>query len=203
MKGSKIVFGIMSLLIFVSMGLTSCSDMIGGETVSDENSDSIRFVTKYSMEYPPRTIEELVADSVLIVRAKAVAAMPSEKRENMVVTDRLFEILQVYLGDKKAGDRITVEMLGGRIGDTEYVASGEKALQNDEEVILILSYPRDENDKIISQEYYIYYPPAGIYYAAKDFSAKSGERFVANDPNFSFDTATIQTRIDAIRAATE
>ena len=200
MKNVKISVGIMSLLIIAAMSLASCSNTANIVDKANDEADNATYITEYSMEYIQKSIDELVASSALIVRANMVDIMPSEKRNELVVTDHIFEILEVYSGDKKAGDKITVEMLGGVLNDTKYVANGERGVQSGDEVILILSYPTDENDKIISTDYYVYYPRAGIYYKNDKVSMKDGEQFVANDSSRKLNTSTIQAQIDEIYA---
>ncbi len=203
MKKIRVVARIMCLLIVASILLASCSNVTDNSKVGDlhETSDNVKYITEYSMQYPPKSIEELVASSELIVRANMVDLMPSEERDGLVVTDHIFEISEVYSGDKKAGEKITVEMLGGTLDDTKYVANGEKEVQTGDEVILILSYPMNENDEISSKDYYVYYPPAGIYYKTEKISEKDGEQFIANNSSYTFDLSTVQSKIDSIKKA--
>ena len=119
----------------------------------------------------------------------------TKERNHLVVTDCLFEVLEVYSGEKAVGDTVTVEMPGG-VKDTP---SDEDPIGAGQQVILILSYPTDENGAVSSTEYYVYYPPAGLYRQSED----DPDRFVARDSGFSFHASTAREEIDAVRQAAQ
>ena len=131
--------------------------------------------------YPARTLDELVQKSALIVHAKKIGENPArmDDRLDAAVTDYHFEVLDIYHGDKKVGDTITVEFDYGTVDGTAYGSGAYRVLENGREALMILSYPTDAEDEITTTERYVFYPPGGIFYGTGDgqFQALNGKVF--------------------------
>ncbi len=151
------------------------------------------------MLYPECTIDELIEESVLVVRANKKAAVGAEQRDTLVYTDYAFEVEEVFFGDKSVGDEITVQFIGGVIDDHEYIYEDQIDISESNEVIMILNYPTDGNDEVVTTERYTFYPPMGVLSLTDEKSEDGHAYFEAYAPNVKYTTYELRDLVDRIK----
>lgn len=184
----KILTALMIVTVIIS--LFGCSN-----ANTNEPRQEIKYRKTLSAEWIEKTFQEVVQDSVLIVRAKKVSEIEAINDNNLVFTNNSFEILETFYGDKSVRDRITISVHGGIIGDTEHVTEGQKKIELGEEVLLMLNYPTDADNKVITKDRYVFYLPRGIFYS--DATAK--DTFVSQDGTISYTLGDFETAVKNIK----
>lgn len=198
---------ILALLMAAAVTLCSCADTKSPENTDDtavnsSNAESTvpdtgaySVVTQYSMIYPELDTDDVINDSVLIVRAKLKDTLAPTERYNLVYTDHVFEIEEVFFGDKSVGDEITVEFIGGMLDGIEYVMPDAISVPENGEVIMILGYPTDENDEVTTTDRYTFFPPKGVLNLTDDISDDGSAIYEASDTSVRF---TVNDLVDTI-----
>ena len=169
--------------------------------------------TSFQASYPYRTKSEVLNDSNLIIRAKAKEKLPSkyanpdfelgEDIPNFIVTDVLFDVIDVYKGEVDKSKPVTVRIEGGKVEVIENGKATTFEFENPsmpnfkigDEVILVLAYPRGAGDRRISSEYYVFNPLKGVYFPEKEKDGNITYKAAGSDETLKL--STIQTEIDA------
>ena len=205
------LFAVTLSLIFA---LVSCSNSVvtspKGETGSPETEINVvtenvgdhgetekpQVVNVESTLWPERSLEELVTDAELIVRAKYVGHDPSYRNEEgtdrHVYTDHRFEVLEAYKGDRKVGDEVVVKCYGGEFEGQLYVSEDQTQFKDGQEYIMILTNETDENDVPTENDKYWHYPPKGILALDED------GKYTAIDPSVSFTAEEFRSEVEKI-----
>lgn len=198
----KFLVLILALLMALTAVLSSCANQ-NTDTREESNFESTvdtgRYVSQYSMLYPDCTIDELIERSVLVVRAKHKAVLDSEKRDTLVYTDHVFEVEEVFFGDKSVGDEITVQFIGGVIDDHEYIYEDQIDISESNEVIMILDYPTDGNDEIVTTDRYTFHPPMGVLDLTDEKSDEGDVYYEAYAPSVKYTADEMRDLVDSVK----
>ena len=172
--------------------LSNNQDVTDTQSVTEEE----QFITISNALWPERSLEELVTDAELIVRAKYVGHDPSYRNEEgtdrHVYTDHRFEVLESYKGDRKVGDEVVVKCYGGEFEGQLYVSEDQTQFKDDQEYIMILTHETDGNDVPTENDKYWHYPPKGILTLGED------GKYTAIDPSVSFTAEEFRSEVEKI-----
>lgn len=87
----------------------------------------------------PLTVAERVARSDAVVHGRVVAVESGWHEDRaMIYTVATVEVVAVLAGAARAGERLAVRRLGGRVGAVEQVVAGNAVLRAGDEAVLFL-----------------------------------------------------------------
>ncbi|MDO5037930.1 MAG: hypothetical protein Q4E37_06500 [Tissierellia bacterium] len=185
--------------------MVACQEAPSSEAPQEDLASYERVERTIDNTYPRLSLEELSNYSDLIVTGTfkgygdPFRVLPYGGQEPSIFKDGVFEIDQVYKGDIKAGDEVTLRTQGGQWVDHEeetiYVdtSSEDLTLEEGAQVLLFLARPTADAYKTQEDYYKLVSGPNGLYSLSSDSFENLADPSITLNPE---DLETIDPSVD-------